>query len=198
MHLKIRSFIAALLLMVSPLVLISKANAQSLAEFGAPLPILLNAHVSERSILNYAVEFPHQSGETSPRRGVEDVLITYEIRGVNADGNLVAEFSEEVPVNGFGEMNISVDQRLEGDILVINGTDQGQIPLIGDRISLRLTILTSAKGRNPATGESIAIPARKIITNMTVVAADGTTRSTSTSEPDGYIDHFQVIHTSPQ
>ena len=67
--------------------------------FGGSLGVT-SASVGERAILTYAADFPGQGEDGQPIRLEGDVLITYDFRGFDANGNLVAEFSDEVLVDG--------------------------------------------------------------------------------------------------
>lgn len=180
MHSSFRLILAALILIVSTPVLSSTANAQSLVI----VPIIVNAHVSERVILTYGVEFPGQSGGATPVRTVGDLLIDYEIRAVDRDGNLVAELSDGVPINGFGQINISVayEGAAEHALLVINGVTQLPIPVIDGRFTARFAVTSRPEtGTNPATGESVAILGRRMVSVTTaVVGANQQTKSTYT------------------
>jgi len=197
MHLKIRSLIAALLLMVSPLVLISKANAmdpldRSTQSFDK-LFMITNSNVSESVLITYGLAFPGQSGEGSPLRFPGTVQIEWRNSLSGADGNPVAEFSNEVPIFGFGEVEVSVtDVTAEDAQLVINGINQEvRIPVTNHRFALRFTFLAGSEGRNPATGEVLKIPARRAVYGtITVVGADRTTKSTDIVVP-GDLNDFQ-------
>jgi nucleoid DNA-binding protein len=91
----------------------------------------------------------------------EDVVVPVTARFVSRDGSEVGTSSQEVKVVGFGTFSVKHRKAHSGDSseLVVNETFVGFVrtDALG-RLSLRVDFIVEEMGRNPRTGETVAIP----------------------------------------
>jgi hypothetical protein len=159
---------------------------------------VVNTSLSERVIVNYHLEpFPGSGEDQKAPRLDEDVLVTFELRVLDESGKLLAEFTDEVPLGGFGQTTLGATDPTSFDaLLAINEAVVTRIPISNDRLAVRIAGSTQRTGRNPSTGETIQIPARRtIFWAVTVVGPNGDTRSTARireTVPDGFRQTFPV------
>jgi hypothetical protein len=159
---------------------------------------VVNTSLSERVIVNYHLEsFPGSGEDQKVPRLDGEVLVTFELRVLDENGNLLAESTDEVPLGGFGQTTLGATDPTSFDaLLAINDTGVKRMPVSNDRFAVRLTGSTQRTGRNPSTGETIQIPARRtILWTVTVVGSNGETRSTARireTVPDGFTQTFPL------
>lgn len=157
---------------------------------------VVNTSLSERVIVNYHLEpFPGSREDREIPRLDGNVLITFELRVLDRNGDLLAEFTDEVPLGGFGQTTLGASDPTSFDaLLAINDTGVKRIPISNDRFAVRITGSTQRTGINPATGETIQIPAKRVILwTVTVVGANGDTRSAALireTVPEGFRQTF--------